>query len=103
MACRVPGGIFETQHLEALNPTSFLHEDEEFIKKLLSLWVVIQFVKLQIEEQYHQHAVYSVLYLGLLMKGGKKFLEGNCGTPLLLGGLMSSNYFLILLMFKMLP
>lgn len=75
MGCRVPGEIFETQHFEALNLTSFLHEDEELIKKFLSLWVIIQFIKLEIKEQYHQRAVYSVLHLGSLMKGGKK--EGN--------------------------
>lgn len=57
MGYSVPGVFFETQHFEALNLTSFLHEDEELIKKLLSLWVVIQFVKLEIKEQYHQRAL----------------------------------------------
>lgn len=50
MGCGVPSGIFETQHSEVWNLTSFLHEDEELIKKLLSLWVIIQFVKLEIRE-----------------------------------------------------
>lgn len=30
-----------------LQLTSLLHEDKELIQKLLSLWVVVQFVKLE--------------------------------------------------------
>lgn len=103
MGCGVFSGIFETQHSAVQNLTSFLHEDEELIKEFLSLWVVIQFVKLEIKEQYHQCAVYSVLHLGSLMKGGGKRETLWDPTATGGGGLMSNNHFLILLMFKMLP
>lgn len=40
--------------LKVLNLTSFLHKDEEFVEKLLPLWVIIQFIKL--EDNTHPHA-----------------------------------------------
>lgn len=37
-----------------LNLTSFLHKDKEIIKKLLPLWVIIQFIKLYVGKKTHQ-------------------------------------------------
>lgn len=46
----------------SLQLTSLLHEDKELIQKLLSLRVVIQFVKLEIEEWTESTCCYTVLY-----------------------------------------
>lgn len=45
-----------------LQLTSLLHEDKELIQKLLPLWVVVQFVKLEIEEWTKSTCCYTVLY-----------------------------------------
>lgn len=61
----------------SLQLTSLLHEDKELIQKLLSLWVVVQFVKLEIEEWTQSACGFTVLYQMKLRTEKKKNDQGG--------------------------